>query len=72
MKTTGNAKPAYPGQQQIQSRRTKDPAAKQQISDKAFYLIALATLLQETAKPGTVQELLAPAKYTGLHQTVQH
>jgi hypothetical protein len=71
MKTNGNATPAYPGKQQIQSRRRK-PAAKQQISDRAFYLIALATLLQETAKPGAVQELLAPAKYSGLHQTAQH
>lgn len=66
MKTNGLATPAHPGKQLIQTGRTEKPAAKQQISDRAFYLIALATLLQESAKPGALQELLAPAKYTGL------
>jgi hypothetical protein len=66
MKTNGIAKPAHTGKTSIQTSRTIKSAAKQQISDRAFYLIALATLLQETAQPGALQELLAPA---GIHQT---
>ena len=65
MTTNGNAVPVQP-RKKIQTRRTKKTAAKQQISDSAFYLIALATLLQES-NPGAVRELLAPA---GLHQAI--
>jgi hypothetical protein len=72
MKTNGIANPAQPGKKLIQTSRSEKPVAKQQISDRAFYLIALATLLQETAKPGTMQELLAPAKFSGYRQPDHH
>ncbi len=63
MKTNGLANPANPGITTNQN----DPGNTgniQKLSDRAFYLIALATLLQESRKTGKLQELLVPETTT--------
>jgi len=36
------------------------PSSTTRLSDKAFYLIALALLLKKSAEPGCVQQYLVP------------
>ena len=59
MKTNGLANPANPGVITIQNE-PGNTGDIQTLSDKAFYLIALATLLQASKKTGTLQHLLVP------------
>lgn len=57
MKTNGLANPANPGI--IKNQNAPGNTGNiQKLSDRAFYLIALATLLQESKKSGNLQDLL--------------
>lgn len=38
-----------------------------QLSDNAFYLIALATLLKKMVPPDTLHDLLLPGKFVGFN-----
>jgi hypothetical protein len=52
-----------------QNKNEKPSHPKPAISEDAFYLIALVTLLKKSVYPATRQEYVKPAKFVGFRDT---
>ncbi len=64
LKKTGIALPALPGNNPV-NQLPQNIHTKAGLSDNAFYLVVLASLLRETIKPGTLPGFLATKKFSG-------